>query len=415
MSKSTRTALVAALIAATLPATGAVAAATPMIPLQHSAVQPAPLPTDQCLAQLARHCYSPAQLQAAYNVNPLHAKGITGKGRTIVIVDSFGSPTVQHDLEVFDKQFGLPDTQVEVLKWGEVPPFDPTDDDQSGWAGESTLDVESAHAIAPGAKIVLVETGIAETDGPVGVPEMMSAINHLVDVGEGDVVSMSWGTGERHFPGYEVGDYTSLTTLRYAFQNAARHGVTLTASSGDGGGAQAGSGGFWPSSDPLVTAVGGTHLDLDNSGKRLTADSAWTGSGGYVSQVFDRPSFQNSVKSVVGAKRGTPDISMDADPDGGLWIYSSYDPAAPGWWLGGGTSQSSPLFAGVVALADQALGHRVGQIDNDIYRLNARHAKGIVDVTTGQTGSKGYPAVPGYDHATGVGTLDVAKFVDELR
>jgi subtilase family serine protease len=414
VSKSARTVLAAALVAATLPATAAVAAATPLLPLQRTAVQPAPLPTDQCLAKLSRHCYSPAQLLAAYDVNPLHAKGITGKGRTIVIVDSFGSPTIQHDLEVFDKQFGLPDTQVEVLKWGEVPPFDPTNDDQNGWAGESTLDVESAHAVAPGAKIVLVETGVSETEGPVGVPEMMSAINHLVNAGEGDVVSMSWATGERHFPGYEVGDYTSLTSLRYAFQNAAKHGVTLTASSGDGGGAQAGSGGLWPSSDPLVTAIGGTHLDLDNTGKRLAADSAWTGSGGYVSQVFDRPAYQNAVKSVVGAKRGTPDISMDADPDGGLWIYSSYD-SQPGWWLGGGTSQSSPLFAGVVALADQAVGHRLGQIDNDIYRLYARHAAGLVDVTTGQTGANGYPAVPGYDHATGVGTLDVARFVSELH
>jgi subtilase family serine protease len=415
VSKSARTVLVAALVAATLPATAAVAAAvTPLVPLQRTAVQPAPLPTDQCLAQLSRHCYSPAQLQAAYNVTPLHAKGITGKGRTIVIVDSFGSPTIQHDLEVFDKQFGLPDTQVEVLKWGEVPPFDPADADQNGWAGESTLDVEAAHAIAPGAKIVLVETGVAETDGPVGVPEMMSAINHLVNAGEGDVVSMSWGTGERHFPGYEVGDYTSLTTLRYAFQNAAKHGVTLTASSGDGGG-RPGIGGFWPSSDPLVTAIGGTHLDLDNTGKRVNADSAWTGSGGYVSQVFDRPAYQNAVKSVVGAKRGTPDVSLDADPDGGLWIYSSFDPTATGWWLGGGTSQSSPLFAGVVALADQAVGHRLGQIDNDIYRLYAQHARGLVDVTTGRTGDAGYPAVPGYDHATGVGTLDVARFVSELR
>ena len=415
MSKSARTVLAAAFVAATLPATGAVAAATPMIPLQHSAVQPAPLPTDQCLSQLKKHCYSPAQLQAAYDVSPLYAKGITGKGRTIVIVDSFGSPTIQHDLEVFDHQFGLPDTQVEVFKWGEVPPFDPTNEDQTGWAGESTLDVEAAHAIAPAAKIVLVETGVAETEGPVGVPEMMSAVNHLVNAGEGDVVSMSWGTGERHFPGYDVGDYTSLTTLRYAFQNAARHGVTLTASSGDGGGAQAGTGGFWPSSDPLVTAIGGTHLDLDNAGRRLSADSAWTGSGGYVSQVFDRPAYQNAVKSVVGAKRGTPDISMDADPDGGLWIYSSYDPKSPGWWLGGGTSQSSPLFAAVVALADQAVGHRLGQIDNDIYRLYSRHSHGLVDVTTGQTGANGYPAVPGYDHATGVGTLDVAKFVADLR
>ncbi|WP_318552213.1 S8/S53 family peptidase [Kitasatospora fiedleri] len=135
----------------------------------------APISTSDCVTQIGIHCYSPLQYRTAYHLDPLYRQGVTGKGRTIVIVDSFGSPTVQHDLEVFDRQWGIPDTQVEVVKWGNVPVFDPTNEDHTGWAGESTLDVEYAHAIAPDAHIVLVETGVAETEGVTGLPEMMDA------------------------------------------------------------------------------------------------------------------------------------------------------------------------------------------------------------------------------------------------
>ncbi|GAA1269330.1 S53 family peptidase [Kitasatospora nipponensis] len=375
----------------------------------------APISTSDCLAQLQRACYSPLQYRTAYRLDPLYQAGITGKGRTIVIVDSFGSPTIQHDLDVYSAQWGLPSSQVEVVKWGQVPPFDPTDGDMNGWASESTLDVEAAHAVAPGAKIVLLETGVAETEGPVGVPEMMSGINHLVDAGDADVVSMSWATSEAMFPGFDQGDYTSLTTLRYAFTNAARHQVTLTASSGDGGGHANRLDAAWPAGDPLVTAVGGTELKLDDRGVRSAPDAAWSGSGGELSQVFARPGYQNPVRSVVGAHRGTPDISMAGSPNGALWLYSSFDPAHTGWTAdGAGTSESSPLFAGVVALADQAAGHRLGVIDEDLYRLYAQHAPGLVDVTTGSTGAGGFPAAPGYDQTTGVGTLDATLLVQEL-
>lgn len=216
---------------------------------------------------------------------------------------ALGSPTIQHDLKVFDKQWGLPDTQVDVLKWDDVPAFDPTDPDMNGWADETTLDIEAAHAVAPAALIVHVETGVSETEGPVGIPEMQSAINHLAKHGRGDVVSMSWATSEARFPGFDLGDCTSLTTLRYGFQEAARHGVTLTASSGDGGGPANRVDAAWPAGDPLVTAIGGTELYLDDTGNR-----------------------QNPVASVVGRHRGTPDISMAASPDGVLWLYSSYGP-----------------------------------------------------------------------------------------
>ncbi len=374
-----------------------------------------PVSTSECRKRIGRGCYSPLQYRTAYDLAPLFARGITGKGRTIVIVDSFGSPTIQHDLDVFDRQWGLPNTAVDVVKWGSVPPFNPKDPDQNGWADETTLDVEAAHAIAPGAHIVLVETAVAETEGPVGVPEMMSAINHLVNEGRGDVVSMSWATSEARFPGFAQGDYTSLTTLRYAFANAARHGVTLTASSGDGGGHANRLDAAWPAGDPLVTAVGGTELHLDDAGKRTAPDSAWSGSGGDHSKVFARPDYQYPVRGVVGAHRGTPDISMAASPDGALWLYSSYDPTRVGWTAGGnGTSEASPLFAGIVALADQAAGHRLGVIDRLLYRLYGHPRTGLVDVTTGRTGPSGFFAGPGYDQATGLGTVDANLLVRAL-
>jgi subtilase family serine protease len=357
-------------------------------------------------------------MRTAYDLNPLYRQGITGRGRTIVLVDVFGSPTIQHDLDVFDRQFGLPDTRVQVDQYGDVPPLDPTNLDQVGWAEEATLDVEAAHVVAPDAKLVLIETAADQTGGTAGVPELMNAMNDLVDSGVGDAMSMSWGTREMHFPGFDQGDYSSLTSLRFAFQNAARHGVTLTASSGDGGGFP-GIGGFWPSSDPLVAAIGGTHLDLADDGTRDEPDTAWSDSGGYQSQVFGRPAFQDSVRSVAGTHRVTPDISMDADVDGGLWLYSSFAPDYTGWWATSGTSQSSPMFAAVVTLADQLAGHRLGQVDDQLYPLAAHGAEGIVDVTVGDTadastGATGFPATPGYDQATGLGTVDAAALVREL-
>lgn len=118
---------------------------------------------------------------------------------------------------------------------------------------------------------------------------------------------------------------------------------------------------------------------------------------------------------MVGDHRGTPDVSMAGSPNGALWLYSSFDPANTGWTAdGAGTSESSPLFAAVVALADQAVGRRLGVIDNDLYQLYAHHSDALVDVTSGSTGPDGYTAGPGYDQASGVGTVDGAKLVRAL-
>ncbi|MCQ4079046.1 S53 family peptidase [Streptomyces sp. RB6PN25] len=395
-------------------------------------VHAAPITTSQCVSQFGIHCYSPLQYRNAYNLNPLYSKGITGKGRTIVIVDSFGSPTIQNDLHVFDKQWGLPDTNVDVVKWGSVPPFNPGDSDMSGWAGETTLDVEYAHAIAPDARIVLVETGVSETEGTQGFPEMMDAEKAMIDHGVGDVISQSFGATENTFPGSAQGDYSSLTSLRYAFKDAAEHGVTVLGASGDNGATDAELDGTtlypyrvnsWPSSDPLVTSVGGSQLLLDDQGNRLSPDKVWNdgygAGGGGVSAVFPRPSYQSGVSSVVGSHRGTPDISMSAAVDGAAWTYSSYDPSQTGWGLVGGTSEATPIFSGVVALADQLAGHRLGLINPALYtlaRLPSR-VSGLVDIDSGNNsfgGVTGYTAGPGYDLASGLGTVNGGQFVRML-
>ncbi|MGM9332077.1 S53 family peptidase [Streptomyces murinus] len=432
-------ALVAAALATAAPAS--VATATPAA-VPHTFAAPAiaghtlahdvdsPISIAQCQAKWHINCYTPLQYRTAYNLNSLYRKGITGKGRTIVIVDSFGSPTIQHDLDVYSKQFGMASTKVSVVKWGKVPPFDPKNGDMTGWAGETTLDVEMAHAAAPGARIVLVETGVAETEGVTGLPEMMSAEKSLIDHGVGDVITQSFDATENTFPGVDQGDSSSIQKLRYAFKDAARKHVTVLASSGDDGptnGTLDDSGDYtkqvnsWPSADPLVTSVGGTQLHLDDQGNRIKPDSVYNdygAGGGGVSHVFSRPSFQNGVKKIVGNHRGTPDISMSAAVNGGAWVYSSYDPTAVGWDVYGGTSESSPLFSGIVALADQVAGHRLGNVNAALYSLAKHKGTGIVDVNDGTDntygGVTGYKAVDGYDMATGVGTLDAPSFVKSL-
>lgn len=401
-----------------------------------------PPTTDYCLQNLGLHCYQPAQLTKAYDLAPLHNAGIDGRGKTIVIVDSFGSPTIQNDLHVFDQTFGLPDPPSLTIRQdaGPVPPFDPTNSDMAGWADETTLDVEWSHVFAPGAKIILEETPVSETEGVQGFPEIVKAENYVIDHHLGDVISQSFGATEETFPSKQ-----SILNLRSAYFNAAAHHVTVLASSGDDGATDAELNGTdlypfrvnsWPSADPLVTSVGGTQLLLDDNGNRLAPDVVWNdlntvgggAGGGGVSSVFGRPEFQDSVRRVTGAQRGTPDISMSAAVDGAVVLYYSFDPTRVGYHLVGGTSEASPEFAGIMAMTDQLAHHDLGNIDNKLYELaHFRQAAGVVDVTQGNntfgpfTNSDGtthtvvgYDAGPGYDLASGNGTVDAARFVPAL-
>jgi subtilase family serine protease len=443
-------ALISGLLTAGVPTAAAMVSVQPAA-LRSQLASPTQPPTEaQCVASFTVPCYDPAQFQTAYNEKPLFAHGITGRGQTIVIVDSFGSPTIKSDLATFDKQFSLPaPPSFKIIQpAGAVGPYNPST--MSGWAGETTLDVEWSHTMAPGASIVLVETPVAETEGTVGLPQIVQAENYVIDHHLGQVISQSFGATEQTFPSKQA-----IFQLRSAYVNAFFHHVTVLAATGDAGATDdsnaAGTLLFthraidWPSSDPLVTAVGGTQLQLNAAGQRTAPDQVWNDSfnvplnqvffgnngpnalatGGGKSVVFPRPFYQNGVASVTGDQRGVPDIAMSGACSGLVVTYQSFAPGPAGWYVVCGTSEASPLFAGIVALADQVAHHSLGLINPALYALSAEHAPGLVDVTKGnntvaftQNGKlytvKGFSAGPGYDLASGVGTVNAALFVPEL-
>jgi subtilase family serine protease len=409
-----------------------------------------PPTTADCEKAYKVACYQPSQIQQAYQLPAVYASGVTGRGTTIVIVDSFGSPTIRNDLGVFDQTFGLPAPPkfTIIQPAGQVPPYDPNNSDMVGWAGETTLDVEYAHTVAPGASILLVETPVSETEGVHGFPQIVTAEEYVIRHHLGDVISQSFSATEQTFP-----SLASVQALRGGYLLAQRDHVTVLAASGDSGAAdvkldettyylhQVTS---WPDSDPLVTGVGGTQLHF-GAGGQPAAPTVWNDTyneaanefadgnagpnplagGGGLSVLFGRPGYQNGVRGVVGSRRGVPDISMSAACNGSVDTYGTYRGAPAGWSPACGTSESTPLFAGIVALADQVAGHPLGLINPALYRLAAEGAPGIVDVTSGnntvsvkQGGSehtvRGFTATRGYDLASGVGTVNAAFFVPEL-
>ncbi len=416
---------------------------TPRVPLNRAS---APT-TAECEAEFGIACYQPSQIERAYDLPSLWAQGNEGQGQTIVIVDSFGSPTIEHDLTRFDHAFKLPNPpslQV-IAPAGPIPKWEPSNVEMSGWAFETTLDVEYSHAIAPQASILLVETPEAETEGVQGFPPIIEAENYVIEHKLGSVISQSFGATEETFPNVQT-----LLSLRSAFKNAAAAGITVLGASGDEGAAgptliegeyyprQVNS---WPSADPLVTSVGGTQLHLNAAGERTAADNVWNDAnvgidaagGGGPSHVFVRPSYQSLLNTGSGTHRATPDISMSAAVNGGVLVYTSYPSTVPGepapntFSLVGGTSEATPLFAGVVAIADQIAGHPLGKINPRMYRMFSKPNSGIVDVTEGNNSFTvfgegeeplftipGYKAHVGYDMASGLGTLDALQFTHAL-
>jgi subtilase family serine protease len=403
-----------------------------------------PLTTKECRKDYGFACYGPAQIQQAYNLKPLFANGIDGHGQTIVIVDAFGSRTIHHDLSVFDKHYSLPapPSLRVIAPAGKIPAGN-----HAGWAGETTLDVEWAHSMAPGAKILLVETPVNENEGTSGFAQIVKAEKYVISHHLGSVISQSFGATENTFPSEH-----SLLRLRGAYKAAAANNVTVLAAPGDSGAADVNAKDQyflkpvtdWPASDPLVTGVGGSKLSLNAKGNRLHPDRVWNDTnnkdvaryfgvsvpdpdagGGGSSIIFGRPAFQNSVKSRVGAHRGVPDVSMNAACSSQVETYQSFPGQAAGWYLDCGTSEATPMFAGIVALADQKAGHSLGTINPALYALAAEHAPGIVDITTGNNTTRvrrggslhtihGATARRGYDEASGVGTVNGAQFVREL-
>jgi subtilase family serine protease len=396
-----------------------------------------PFSDAQCEATFQIQCYVPDQVEAAYNLPALYGRGITGKGRTIVIVDAFGSPTIADDLLQFDQYLGLGTPPLRIVKVGQVPAFDPSNADMVGWAGETTLDVEYAHAGAPDAKIVLVE--VAQED----LQHLALAVQYAVQHRLGDVISLSWGETEQALGRDFVSSYSSV------FSQAARSHITIVASSGDTGAAgQDEAGNYyhypvvsWPAASPFVTAVGGTQLNLNSSGTRNGLDKAWNdtysvttndfffgsdgpnplATGGGKSAYYGRPGYQNGVRSVTGSHRGIPDISMSASCSVAVNVFETFTGGQGGWTANCGTSESAPMFAAIVALADQVAGHSLGLINPALYALAAKHAPGIVPVASGSNTVSfsggtvhGYSVRRGYNLVTGLGTVNGQYFVPEL-
>jgi len=402
-----------------------------------------------CEANYGVDCYDAAQIRRAYGVDQVNARGFSGRGQTIVLVDSYGSPTIQHDLAAFDAANRLPNPpSLDVLAPAGAPPaWNPQlYPDQPGWAGETTLDVEYSHAIAPGANIIVVETPVDETEGVQGLPQMMRAEKYVIDHHLASVISQSFGATEQTFESAKGQfDPRLIYGLRYAFEDAAARGVTVLAATGDAGATdyESDQSDFypfpvvdWPDSDPLVTAVGGTELQLDSEGDRTAPDQVWNdppsacfglapcASNGGLSVVFSRPFFQDGVGDVVGGARGLPEVMMSGSCSGSINTYETFPPGSGipnGWSPTCGTSEASPLFAGEVALADQIAGHPLGLINPALYEIGDGRFSGLTDITIGNTSVtwtqpstnqvlsvQGDNAGPGFDLASGLGEANVA-------
>ena len=387
-----------------------------------------------CPASLGTDCLTPYDMRVAYSVQSLLERGFTGKGQTIVDIVSYGSPTLQQDMDTFDQQFGLPPITIKVLSpFGTQPTDHPAPKDLAGWAGETTLDVQIIHAIAPDAGIVVLTSPVDETEGTIGLPQFLQLEQYAISNHLGNIISQSFGASEVTL-NTAAGKQEIQQWDAFFKQATTQQGITFFASSGDNGATDYENlqatqlsptrTTSFPTDDPWVTSVGGTTLQRNGTAFQETAwNSNGGASGGGFSIFFPRPSYQMtllaSVQDQLSNQRGVPDIAGDADPSTGLAIYSSDG----GWTLGGGTSASAPLWAAFMAIANQMAGHPLGFINPTLYKMAASSAytQDFNDITTGdnsinnsQVQVKGYPAVTGWDPVTGLGTPVLDKLLPDL-
>jgi subtilase family serine protease len=315
--------------------------------------------------------YGPAEIRHVYGVDNIPADGT---GQTIAIVDAYGSPFLQQDLNLFCWYFGLPWTTVAVYYPQGQTGFD------VDWAGETALDVEWAHTIAPGARLVLV---VAQTES---LKDLLGAVDYAVDVVGADVVSMSWGLPE----------FSGEVVLDSHFQKA---GVTFVTSSGDSGEDVQ-----WPAASPYVLSVGGTSLYLDGNGN-YSSEIGWDGSGGGVSAYEDLPFYQTGWLAANG--RGVPDVSYVADPNTGVEVvFGDF------LYIFGGTSVGAPQWAGLIALSKSLSRSRgVDSVNQAVYAVASLHNSFTIDstyfydITSGSNGPDPDDfATTGYDLVSGLGS-----------
>ena len=392
----------------------------------------------ECLADYGTTCYAPQDLQKAYGLAPFLKAGYAGQGQTIVIIVSFGSPTLEQDLKAFDAAFGLPDPpSLKILAPLGTVPFDPTDQDQLGWAGETSLDVQWAHAMAPRAGIVVLTSPVDETQGIQGLPEFLQLEQYALNAHLGQIISQSWGTAENTL--FNAAGTNILNEFEDLYQRAAAENVTVLAAAGDTGTENVDVNGnnyafptvLFPASSPYVTAVGGTTLNLDANGN-YQSETVWNdspsdgASGGGVSQHFYEPVYQwvlnPSVQRTLLGRRGIPDIAFNADPNTPVWVYFGFfsDPDYNGFLpAGSGTSAAAPPWAGIVADANQLVGRPLGFLNPVIYGIGATvgHSEFFHDITVGNNsynGLPGYSATPGWDLASGYGTPSLSDLLSQL-
>jgi subtilase family serine protease len=340
--------------------------------------------------------FTPQQIQAAYGIDSVVFGTIKGDGtgQTIAIVDAFDDPDLVNesasgfassDLARFDQQFNLsaPPSFIKLSEGGASTGL-PGTDPLGKWELEEALDVEWAHAIAPGAGIVLIECNSASGQ------DMYQGVQTAAGLPGVSVVSMSWGASE--FAGESSFDHCFVTP-------AGHQGVTFMASTGDGG-----SPGEYPAYSPNVVAVGGTSLTLA-PGNGYGSEQGWSGSGGGTSAYESEPSYQSAVQNT--GKRTTPDVAFDADPNTGVAVYDSYDDTGgTPWQQVGGTSLGAPSWAGLFAIADQgrvaAGASTLNGASQSLPALYALSSSDFHDITSGGNGR--YSAGPGYDEVTGLGS-----------
>jgi subtilase family serine protease len=373
-------------------------------------------------------CYSPQQLYNAYNINPLLHSGVTGKGRSIVIIDASSSPTLQFDLHAYDQIFGLKDPTLNVIAPFGTPPTN------LGIYEETALDVQTAHSLAPDATINLVLTGDPTNDltAESFFYNLFRSVKYAIEHNLGDVISISYGVGESCF------DSAYYQYQHAILQEARAKHITVLISAGDSGAAiltcsspngpivaqDKGTSGL---DDPLATMVGGTTLHASVGKGTYQSETVWNedsigagSTGGGFSSVFPRPAYQAGVTG--NAQRGEPDVAWLGDPLTGVPVVISANGAL--YILPfGGTSVGAPAWAGLVALFDQYAGHRLGFLNTGLYRIlqsKVYYGKAFHDITTGNNTVRGfdahgnlitvtgYDAVQGWDAVTGVGSPKAA-------